>query len=52
MQHMFDSAEAEYKKISGWIEANSNNYDIVIDPQGSFAQGTAAKSYDSEGGIE
>ena len=28
-EDMFDYAEAEYKKIAKWIEANSKNYDII-----------------------
>ena len=47
-EDMFDYAEAEYKKIAKWIEANSKNYDIMIYPQGSFALGTAVKPYDRE----
>ena len=47
-EEMFDYADAEYKKISKWIEHNTPGYDIVIYPQGSFALGTAVKPFDRE----
>lgn len=47
-EDMFDYAEAEYKKISKWIEANSKGHEINIYPQGSFALGTAIKPYERE----
>lgn len=44
----FDAAEAEYKKIGGWIDKNTPQYKIDIYPQGSFALGTVVKPIDRE----
>ena len=45
---MFDSAEAEYKKMGAWIDKNTPDYDIDIYPQGSFALGTVVRPVDKE----
>lgn len=45
---MFDSAEAEYKKMGAWIDKNTPDYDIDIYPQGSFALGTVVRPLDKE----
>lgn len=47
-EEMFDSAEAEYKKLGKWISENTPKYDIQIYPQGSFALGTVIKPYNKD----
>lgn len=47
-EQMFDAAEAEYKAMSKWIDANTKEYRVVIYPQGSFSLGTAVRPLDRE----
>ena len=40
---LFDAAEAAYQSLGTWIDNESNDYDVLIYSQGSFALGTVVK---------
>ncbi|SDZ74457.1 hypothetical protein SAMN02745687_00217 [Lachnospiraceae bacterium NK3A20] len=40
---MFDKARKEYEALGEWIDKKSDEYDVRIYPQGSFALGTVIK---------